>query len=331
MGKMLLYVDLFEKQAFCAGSTMNGKVVLQLEKANKVDKISVSFSGKAYIFVSEFEQELKKERCSHIDSDQESLVDFTTTVWSGSNQLDAGRHTFPFSIEIPHSLPSSFYCENLKGCHIAYSLKATVVRPKKKEQSTEIPVSVSNVVDVGQSSFVNPQCVSSAKEKYSLLQCFSNNGHIAMAITTNHSGYCPGDSMIISADLENHTNSKVSSIQTALVRNVMHKDHLHKNYCTVIEKSEDDKIWTKKTLLIPSTSPSIIDCDLVKVTYELRVKLKLTNKSKLIATLPITIGNANAMQEEGSIDGYSEQSNLVTRYPSNDTLLSVSSTDCLLD
>ncbi|XP_065920107.1 arrestin domain-containing protein 17-like [Dysidea avara] len=330
MGRILLYIDLFEKQAFCAGSTINGKVVLQLEKAKMVDKINVTFSGRAYIFVSEFEQELKKEKCSHIDSDQENLVDFTTTVWSGSNQqfLDAGRHTFPFSIEIPHSLPSSFLCENLKGCHIAYGLKATVVRPKKKDQSTEIPVSVSNIVDVGHSSFVNPQCVSSTKEKCSLFKCFSNNGHIAMAITTNHCGYCVGDSVIISADIENHTNSKVSSLQTTLMRNVMHKDHVHKKYCTILETAEDNKIWTKKMLQIPSTSPSITDCHLVKVTYELKVKLRMTNKSKLTVSLPITIGSA---KEESSDDGYSEQCNLVTRYPSNDTLLSVSSTECLLD
>jgi len=329
MGKML-YIDLFDKEAFCAGSTINGKVVLQLEKAKVVNKINVTFSGRAYIFVSEFEQELKKERCSHIDSDQENLVDFTTTVWSGSNQqfLDAGRHTFPFSIEIPHSLPSSFSCENLKSCHIAYGLKATVIRPQKKVQSTEIPVSVLNIVDVGLSSFVNPQCISSTKERCSLFKCFSNSGNIAMAITTNHSGYCVGDSIIISADIENHTNSKVSSLQTTLVRNVIHKDHLHKNYCRVIETADDNKVWTKKMLHIPQTSPSITDCHIVKITYELKVKLRMTNKSKLTVSLPITIGTAKTIQEESSDDGYS---NLVTRYPSNDTLLSVSSTECLLN
>jgi len=330
---MLFYIDLLNKEAFCAGSTISGKVVLQLEKSKMIDKINVTFSGRAYIFVSEFEQELKKERCSHIDSDQENLVDFTTTVWSGSKQqfLDAGRHTFPFCIEIPHSLPSSFHCENLKSCHIAYGLKATVIRPKKKEQSTQIPVSVSNILDVGHSSFVNPQCVSSAKEKCSLFKCFSNSGHIAMAITTNHSGYRVGDSIIISADIENHTNSKVSSLQTTLVRNVMHKDHFHKNYCTAIETADDNKAWTKKILHIPSTSPSITDCHLVKVTYELKVKLRMTNKSKLTVSLPITIGTAKTIQEESSDDGYGEQHNLVTRYPSNDTLQSVSSTEWLLD
>ena len=293
MGKSL-FIDLLEEQTFSAGSVLNGRVVLRLEKTHEVDKINLTFTGRSYIFVPEYEQELLKEKCSHVDSDQEQIIDFNTAIWDNSihPSLKAGTHSFPFSIELPESLPSSFqlHSKSMHGCHIAYTLKASLVQPKKKDYTTEVPVVITNELNINDSSFTGMQCVAGKKGKSGILRYFPTNGHVAMEVTTDHNGYCVGDSVAISVNITNNTKSKISSLHATLNRNILHKDHCHKNYSSTVTKIESDASQTNMLLHIPETSPSIMNCHMIKVTYELKVKVKLANKVKVVACLPITIG-----------------------------------------
>ena len=304
-----LYIDLIE-QTFSAGSVLNGRVVLHLTKtSHEVDKINLAFSGRSYIFVPEYEQELMKEKCSHGDSDQEQIIDFNTTIWDNSihPSLKAGTHSFPFSIELPESLPSSFqlHSKSMHGCHIAYTLKASLVQPKKKDYTTEVPVVITNELNINDSSFTGMQCVAGKKGKSGILRYFPTNGHVAMEVTTDHNGYCVGDSVAISVNITNNTKSKISSLHATLSRNILHKGHCHKNYSSTVTKIENDGSQMNMFLHIPETSPSIMNCHMIKVTYELKVKVKLANKVKVVACLPITIGTT-AGDAAAVHDKYSE-------------------------
>jgi len=333
MQRLLVCIaDRAKEQVFNAGSVVNGNVILSLENAEKIDRIDLSFSGKSYIFVSEFEQELMKEKCSHADSDQEQIIDFNTTLWDGCihSLLEAGTHTFPFGIELPDSLPTSFqmHSKDLHGCHIAYTLKASVVRPKKKSYRAEVPIMITNELNISGPSFTSMQSVSGKKGKSGILRYLPTNGCVAMEVTTDRSGYCVGDSIAISADIMNNTKSKISSLQASLIRNIIHKDHYHDNYCSVIKKVKNHDNHTNMFLHIPQTSPSITNYDMLKVTYKLKVKLKMANGIKVVAFLPITIGTVSFDEYVLERDQYAEvtRSHLL-RLPSLETLSSDSSTD----
>ena len=332
MGKSL-YIDLAEEQTYSAGSVLNGSVVLHLEKAKEIDKINLTFSGKSYIFVPEYEQELMKEKCSHVDSDQEQIIDVNTTIWDHCSHpsLRPGTHHFPFSIELPESLPGSFqlHSKNMDGCHISYTLKASLVQPKRKECTTEVPVTITNELNINDSSFANMQCVSGKKGKSGILRYFPTNGSVTMEVTTDHNGYCVGDSIAISVDITNGTKSKISSLQATLNRNILHKGHCHSNYSSAIGRIENDGSQTNLLLRIPQTSSSITNCHMVKVTYELKVKVKLANKVKVVACLPITIGT---ITQDGTVhDKSGEQLDVsLTRCPSEETITSSSSSNYLL-
>lgn len=333
MGKSF-YIDLLEEQTFSAGSVLNGRVVLHLEKTKEIDKINLAFSGKSYIFVPEYEQELMKEKCSHIDSDQEQIIDFCTTIWDQHihPSLKAGTHNFPFSIELPESLPSSFqlHSKSMHGCHIAYTLKASLVQSKKKDCTAEVPVVITNELNINDSSFAGMQCVSGKKSKSGILRYLPTNGTVTMEVTTDHNGYCVGDSIAISVNITNTTKSKISSLQATLNRNILHKDHCHKNYCSAVKKIENDGSQTNMLLHIPQTSSSITNCHMVKVTYELKVKVKLANKVKVVACLPITIGTS--AQDAAVADKCSEKDvhMSLARCPSEETIGSTSSNSYLL-
>ena len=333
MGKSL-YIDLLEEQTFSAGSILNGRVVLHLEKSKEIDKINLAFCGRSYIFIPEYEQELMKEKCSHVDSDQEQIIDFSTTIWDHSihPSLKAGTHNFPFSIELPKSLPSSFqlHSKNMHGCHIAYTLNASLIQHKRKDYTTEVPVVITNEVNINDSSFVGMQCVTGKRGKSGILRYLPTNGSVAMEVTTDHNGYCVGDSIAISVNITNSTKSKITSLQATLNRNILHKGHCHKNYCSAIKKIETDGSQTNLLLHIPQTSSSITNCHMIKVTYELKVKLKLNNKVKVVAYLPITIGTVG--QDPTVHEKCREQDVQVslTKYPSEETIGSFSSSSYLL-
>lgn len=322
--------DRTRDRAFEAGSIINGNVILFLDKAKKIDEVNLSFIGKSYIFVSDYEQELMKENCSHIDSDQELIVDLNTTLWNGCTHpsLEAGTHRFPFSVQLPESLPSSFqlYKKGLHGCHIIYTFKASVIRPKHKSYRAELPITIRNELNVNDSSFASMQCVSGKKGKSGIHRYLPTGGSVAMKVTTDHNGYCVGDSIAITADITNNTKGKISSLKAALLRNIMHKDHYHDNYRSVVKKIKSDGSQTNMCLCIPQTSPTIINCNMVKVTYKLKVKLKLTNGIKVVAFLPITVGSVSldehALEKNQFIENHLSTS-------SADTLSLDSSTDSL--
>lgn len=300
--------------AFSAGSNVSGHVALFQKATTKINKIDLSFTGKAYIFVPEYQQELMKEQCSHPDSDQEQIIDLNITLWNGCIHapLEAGIHKFPFCIELPESLPSSFqlHSKDLHGCYIAYTLKASVICPNKKSYRAEVPVVITNELNIHDSSFSSMQCVSGKKSKSGILRYLPTNGRVGMEVTTDRSGYCAGDSIAITADVKNSTKAKITSLQAILVRKIMHKDHYHENYCSVVKKTVNDGSHTNMLFVIPQTSPSIINCNILKVTYELKVKLKMANGIKVVALLPITIGSA-------SLDEYVHKTSQCAELPEN--------------
>ena len=326
--------DHTKGHAFKAGSVVNGDVILFLDKAKKVDTVNVSFSGKSYIFISEYEQELMKEKCSHGDSDQEQIIDLSTTLWNGCSHqsLEAGTHSFPFSIQLPQSLPSSFQLnsKDLHGCHIIYTLKATVIRPKKRSYRTEMPITITNEPNINGPSFASMQCVSGKKEKSGIHRYLPTSGYTAMEVTTDHNGYTIGDSIAISVDIKSASKGKISSLRAALVRNIMHRGHCHENYRLVIKKIKNDGGQTNMHLCIPKTSPSITNFDMIKVTYKLDVKLKMSNGIKLVASLPITIGSISPDEYTHDTSQFTELAeDYLSKSSSAETLSLYSSSDCL--
>lgn len=327
--------DRTRDQAFEAGSIINGNVILCLEKAKKIDQVKLSFTGKSYIFVPEYEQELMKEKCSHADSDQEQIIDMNTTLWDGwqSRSLEPGVHKFPFSLELPKSLPSSFqmHSKDLHGCYIIYTLKASVIRPNKKSYRAEVPVTIRNELNINEESFASMQCACGKKCKSGIYRYLPiSGGSVAMKVTTDHNGYCVGDSIAISVDITNNTKGKISSLRAALIRNIVHKDHFHDNYRSIVQKIENDGNQTNMCLHIPKTSPTIINCNTFKVMYFLKVKLKVSNGIKVVAYLPITIGGVSL---DGCVHGSSEFVELPERHSSTsssiETMSLDSSNDCL--
>ncbi|KAI0084902.1 hypothetical protein BDY19DRAFT_997302 [Irpex rosettiformis] len=111
-----------------APALLSGNVVLYLSEATSIKEITLSFRGKARIPPTQNESltinasPLTYVVCHHEWS-------FLEGDRSHSHTLKAGRHLFPFQLQIGGSLPCSIATSALGGASVSYKLRASIVRP----------------------------------------------------------------------------------------------------------------------------------------------------------------------------------------------------------
>ncbi|KAH9963897.1 hypothetical protein BC827DRAFT_1191871 [Russula dissimulans] len=98
---------------------LSGHVVLNLTESTTVKQITLQFRGKAKL------PPLENELVSF------SNPPMTYIVWEKrrSHTLKAGRHLFPFQLNVGGSLPSTVYTSAYRGASVAYKLRAVATRP----------------------------------------------------------------------------------------------------------------------------------------------------------------------------------------------------------
>ncbi|EAU90866.2 hypothetical protein CC1G_02253 [Coprinopsis cinerea okayama7 len=114
---------------------LTGHVVLFLTEATSMKEVYLEFRGKAKIPVPASESlignpssMLAYNVCHH----RWSFLELGTgSKHVGTRTLKAGRHIFPFSLEIGGSLPSSISTPVLGGASVSYKLYAEASRPHK--------------------------------------------------------------------------------------------------------------------------------------------------------------------------------------------------------
>lgn len=126
-------------------------------------------------------------------------------------EIPVGTHIYPFTCLLPPTLPSSF--EGEYG-HVRYTVKVTLDRPWKFDQETKTAFTVLSPVDLN----LNPRLkepVRVSMEKY-FCCCWCKSGPMTCIVSLPHSGYVPGQSVPVVAELDNISNVEVLNIHFAL-------------------------------------------------------------------------------------------------------------------
>ncbi|KAJ7072018.1 hypothetical protein C8F01DRAFT_1102191 [Mycena amicta] len=108
---------------------LTGHVVLHLAESTPIKEITLQFRGKARL------PPAPNDSSMHLSSSVSTYI-ICTHDWSflegerkHSHTLKAGRHFFPFQLQIGGSLPSSVTTGVSGGASVAYKLRAQAVRP----------------------------------------------------------------------------------------------------------------------------------------------------------------------------------------------------------
>ena len=285
------------------GSNIEGNVSLELSEPKKMQGISIILSGQAYVHWTEQRThdteggERRTETIHHSDSET-ILNSLMIQLWGDgkhSQELAAGRYSFPFKYQLPSNLvlPTSY--ESQTG-FIRYSLTATISRSWKFNHTTKRAITINEIIDIN-----TPQLtarLSSSNEKTLCCLCCAS-GPISLSVTTDRGGYCSGESIAISTEAENHSNRRITVVQATLKQIVVYYARGHSDTSVnVIQKVQGPGIeaggtsnWSNELLPIPATVPCIDSCRILKVSYILQVTLAIPRSSDLNVTIPIRIGN----------------------------------------
>ncbi|KAK2174398.1 hypothetical protein NP493_802g03054 [Ridgeia piscesae] len=180
--------------------------------------------------------------------------------------LVEGRHEFSFGFDLPvEGIATSF-----EGKHgsIRYWLKAEMDKPWSFNHKTKKAFTVISPIDINKPEYL----VSVENNTEKLLCCWlCTSGPISINARTDRRGYCPGESIAISADFENHSSRTVIPYATLHQTQTFFangKSRLRATKFTVLTGLSvtpgNRATWDAQLLKIPAVSPTIMNCCVIK-------------------------------------------------------------------
>ncbi|KAM9112071.1 arrestin domain-containing protein 2 isoform 2-T2 [Pangshura tecta] len=275
------------------GELLSGQVVLELSAALRVRALEVCARGLAtahwlesrsvgmntvYSDYSAYEPYLRA-RCQLLRDNGEVTV------------LQAGKHEFPFTFQLPETLATSF--EGRHG-NVRYWVKAKLHRPWSVVKKAKKEFTVIEPIDINTPALLAPQA--GVKEKLARAW-YCNRGQVSVSAKIDRKGYTPGEVIPIFAEIDNCSTRTVVPKAAIIQTQTFIARGAKKQKKSVVASITGDSIaagkrevWHGRALKIPPVGPSILQCRIIRVEYALKVCVDIPGTSKLLLELPLVIG-----------------------------------------
>uniref|UniRef100_A0A3B3BIG8 Arrestin domain-containing protein 3-like n=1 Tax=Oryzias melastigma TaxID=30732 RepID=A0A3B3BIG8_ORYME len=307
------YNPINERNTFTNGDFITGQVMLEMGKNCQIDSLFVKFKAKADVTWSETYGKttvvyhskekyftMKQYFIQSKDSKDGEYVQLINQTSNYPSVVAPGVHVYPFTFQFPvQDYPSSF-----KGPHgkIVYSLEACLsrsMRPNKKESTTVSFVSKPDISNI--SALKTPQRMSMDKK----MKVFTS-GSLAMDVNLEKSCFVQGEAIKVVSFIKNNSSREIKpkyciyrkhSFFAKGKRKVHTKDLIKEEGSPIPEKASET---VTQVIAIPrDAEPSILNCNIIKAEYRLRVYLDVKYASDPtikfdIIVLPALQGSAHA-------------------------------------
>ena len=288
---------------YYAGDTISGRVTVQTLEKKKLRGIYLTLVGRADVCWTETRTvEIGGSRTTTTVcySNEEPYFNCRVNLWGedgGKHFLQPGNYQFPFSFKLPMvRLPTSY--ESCIG-QVRYWLEAHMDRPWKFDHVTKRAFTVAERVDLNLSGEDLTASRHAENQKTLGFWCCAT-GPLTLTAATDHTGYCPGENILVTAHVENNTNRVMRGATVTLCRHVQCfvRGH-HRGWREfVAEIQTNDPIpascnfeWNQEPLSIPPCPPSSHTCKIMHIDYELVFEVVVpTFSTNLQLTIPIVVG-----------------------------------------
>ncbi|KAI8478878.1 Arrestin domain-containing protein 3 [Branchiostoma belcheri] len=218
MGRLKLFEIALDgdKAVYEPTEVVSGHVVLELRGEMRLRSLKVDIRGLAKVHWTE-SRGMGTETGSYTQHFTDELEYFhmeETLLGNGTDSeseaeddqplLTAGRHQFSFSFQLPDErLPTSF-----EGKHgsVRYWLKAEIDRPWTLPSKVKRDFTIIDHIDINDTYHLTP--TGGSREK-TLCCWLCTSGPVSLSARTDRRGYCPGESIAISAEFENHSSRRM--------------------------------------------------------------------------------------------------------------------------
>lgn len=295
---------LNEEGTFSEGDTLTGRVTLALEKDTTVESFFVKAKGDANVRWTKKVGDRNRTYSAHRRFFK--LKQFFTPEHSKDTTLPRGTHVFDFALRIPEtSMPSSF-----KGRHgkICYVLETKLSRSWKLDRTVERDIKFVNKSFQNIQAFMSPQIGLTDKE-----MGFFSKGSVHMEATIERRAYAPGESVVVTAKINNSSSSemkpKMSLLKSVIYRATSSTNHESHVVDKVVEACMRPKTQrdVRCALKIPHDEPlSIQNCDIISVDYQVKVYLDISLAFDPEILFPIVVVNRALVSEATGQQSYSD-------------------------
>ncbi|KAK7120924.1 hypothetical protein R3I94_020794 [Phoxinus phoxinus] len=280
---------------FASGDFVSGRVIIEVTGEIRVKSLNIHAKGLAKVRWTESRNAGSNTAYTQNFTEEVEYLNHRD-VLIGHDRGDlrniAGRHEFPFSLELPQTpLATSF-----EGKHgsVRYWVKAELHRPWLLPMKTKKEFTVFEHIDINTPLLLSPQ----AGTKDKTLCCwFCTSGPVSLSAKIERKGYTPGESIQIYAEIENCSSrvvvpkAAIYQTQTFFAKGKIKEiKQLVANLRGDPLPSGKTETWDGKMLKIPPISPSILDCSIIHVEYSLMVYVDIPRAVNLTLNLPLVIG-----------------------------------------
>ena len=278
---------------FYAGDTISGRVKIQTVEKKKLRGIYLTLVGRANVC---WAATLGNVTVTYTSSQE--YFNYEVTLWGGAEDkqfLEPGVYQFPFSVKLPKEpLPSTY--ESCVG-RVSYWLEAHMDRPSVCLRKRNVTISERVDLNLSEEDLVASR--HAEKQKTLGYWCYAT-GPLTVTVSTNRAGYCPGESILVTARVENSTNKTMKGVIVTLYRRITCFVKTYSNswveFVAVLQSTNPIPAggsfeWNQQPLLIPPCLPSSHTCGCLHTDYELDFEVVTpffnTHLHKII---PIVIG-----------------------------------------
>lgn len=293
-------------QVYYSGNTITGNLLLVVNEPKSYKHVSVQFVGKSYVHWTESRTEgsgNNQRTVTYSYTSTEPYVDLVATVWNNQQSPDGklapGQYSWPFVINIPPTVPSSF--EGSVG-HIRYNLLGRIgTGALKFDHVVEVRIPVQQLLSITDPRLLQPQR-QEVQKRVCCLCCASQP--IVLNVSVPKTGFCIGDSFPLHVSLENGSRRRIT-MTAAINQKVTYfaQGHQHWGGKTLINVGSDQiepwatRNWDPNIQIPPTDIVDESSCRNIKVAYSLTVTARIPRALNLSTTIPLQLGNCR--QQEG--------------------------------
>ena len=286
------------QQGFLPGAEVSGILAFEITQPKSYSYVQISLLGRAKVFWSKTSGSGQHQRTSHYSANRE-YVNMQAVVWSQeqahNGMLDAGSYNFPFQFVLPNQrLPRSF---GSGTGSIRYGLEGRIgTGILRFDHVIEAEFPLLEVVDTNDPQFEAP--VRGAVTKTICCWCCAS-GPITLTAETSGFGFCSGEVIPLNVHLENGSNRQIS-VSASIHQRVVYTANGRKTYdrrkvFSLVSgpmQPRTPSVWSPgDELKTPLVEPTLTSCDIIQVTYFLRVLTLIPRAYSSAVDIPITIGN----------------------------------------
>ncbi|KAL1501859.1 hypothetical protein ABEB36_007105 [Hypothenemus hampei] len=306
---------------YSPGQTIQGRIILNFDSAIKCRgvKLTLKFTERTQWLGTESyydsQSREQKNRDTQFNGDREEII-FKQWVYGDQNasmQLTAGQHVFPFNINLPQNIPSTYQCP--EGS-VTYTVSANVDRPMAFDYDDNFVVVVNSPVDlnfIARPDDLEPTHYSD--EKTVCCWCCAQ-GAITMDVTLPKKVIIPGEGTEVSVKLTNMSNTNVEGVSlefeqifTYKVTDPNREEKTTKNLLVHLQDvglgaHGDNTYIFKVTLPRDATLPNFTQCNLFSVEYRCTITAQLPSMHRnleirmfpKVGHIPLAIQNASTIE-----------------------------------